>query len=566
MGMGCTRVMERVAASVGLLDVAPTRFEASYDVSNGGVLCSLPALLANGLLRHTAQYFRLPKGFYGLIHVFLLLAFMALARVKNVEKMKKYAPGEWGNLLGLDRGPETRTLRIKIEHLSQKDQVKQWGALLSNEWMQSDPKAAGTLYVDGNVRVYNGSQTKLPRRYVSRQKLCLRGTTDYWVNDQQGRPFFVISTPFTSGLLDMLENEIVPQLREDVPDQPDESELAADRYLHRFVMVFDREGYSPKFFKKMWQQRIACQTYHKYPKGTWQETEFAEYTVEMSYGHQVKMKLAERGILLSNKLWAREIRKLTKTGHQTSVLSMDYKAEKSVIAAHMFSRWSQENFFKYMMNHFNIHGLIDYHTETADETKEVVNPQYRKLESQVKSKAAKLSRKKAKFHDLSSKEGLIARDMVAYEEQKGELKEEIDFLSVDIEKLKIKKKKTAKHILLGDLPKEDRFRQLSPVRKQFMDTIKMIAYRAETAMAIVLRGIVSKTDDARTLLQTLFSSEVDLIPNIGEETLTVKIHHFANPLSDRAIKSLCEHLNQTETIYPGTNMRMIFNLVSELNP
>ena len=123
-----------------------------------------------------------------------------------------------------------------------------------------------------------------------------------------------------------------------------------------------------------------------------------------------------------------------------------------------------------------------------------------------------------------------------------------------------------KHILLGDLPQEDRFRQLSPVRKQFMDTIKMIAYRAETAMAIVLRGIVSKTDDARTLLQILFSSEVDLIPNIGEETLTVKLHHFANPLSDRAINSLCEHLNQTETIYPGTNMRMIFNLVSELNP
>ena len=76
----------------------------------------------------------------------------------------------------------------------------------------------------------------------------------------------------------------------------------------------------------------------------------------------------------------------------------------------------------------------------------------------------------------------------------------------------------------------------------------MIAYRAETAMAIVLRGILSKTDDARTLLQTLFSSEADLIPNIEKETLTVNLHHFANPLSDRAIKSLCEHLNPSSCI------------------
>jgi hypothetical protein len=35
------------------------------------------------------------------------------------------------------------------------------------------------------VRVYHGDQTKLPRRYVSRERLCLRGTTDYWVNHAQ---------------------------------------------------------------------------------------------------------------------------------------------------------------------------------------------------------------------------------------------------------------------------------------------------------------------------------------------------------------------------------------------
>ncbi len=41
---------------------------------------------------------------------------------------------------------------------------------------------------DGHVRLYHGQQTELPRRYVARQKLCLRGTTDYWVNDALGQP------------------------------------------------------------------------------------------------------------------------------------------------------------------------------------------------------------------------------------------------------------------------------------------------------------------------------------------------------------------------------------------
>ena len=63
----------------------------------------------------------------------------------------------------------------------------------------------------------------------------------------------------------MLREEIIPRLLEDVPNQPSLSELEADRALHRFVLVFDREGYSPEFFEEMFlKHRIACITYKKY--------------------------------------------------------------------------------------------------------------------------------------------------------------------------------------------------------------------------------------------------------------------------------------------------------------
>jgi hypothetical protein len=225
--------------------------------------------------------------------------------------------------------------------------------------MEADPEAAGALYVDGHIRPYHGGQTKLPRRYVARQRLCLRGMTDYWVNDRTGKPFFVISTPFTTGLLDILKQEIVPRLLKDIPQQPTEAELEANALRYRFLLIFDRKGYSPEFFACMWGElRIACTTYHKYQGEDWPQSEFSECQVTMSYGHEVTMLLAERGTKLSNGLWVREIRKLTERGHQTAVMSTDYLADAASIAGHMFSRWSQENFFKYMLKNYNLNGLI----------------------------------------------------------------------------------------------------------------------------------------------------------------------------------------------------------------
>jgi hypothetical protein len=49
--------------------------------------------------------------------MFLLWALMALARIPSVEQLRYEAAGEWGNLLGLDRIPEVRTLREKLKLL-----------------------------------------------------------------------------------------------------------------------------------------------------------------------------------------------------------------------------------------------------------------------------------------------------------------------------------------------------------------------------------------------------------------------------------------------------------------
>ena len=561
MGMGCVRVEERVLAAFGGLVQAPTRFEAGRDVSCGGVLWALPGLLANGLLHRQEECFALPKGFYGVVHVLLLMGFLALARVKSLERLRFEAPGEWGHLLGLDRIPEVHTLRAKLGEMARGPQVESWSASLSQQWMEQAPELAGRLYVDGHVRVYHGHQTPMPKRYVAREKLCLRGTTDYWINDREGRPFFVVNTAANPGLIAVLRQEIIPRLLREVPHQPTEEELQADVDRFRFVMIFDREGYSPELFAELWEQRIAAQTYRKGAVEDWPVAEFREYEVVLPHGEQQRMKLAERRVWLGKKLWVREIR-LWGGGHQTAVISTDFKSDLVQIARQMFSRWAQENWFKYMIEHFGLESLVTYQLEPVSETTRVVNPAARTLGVQIKSKAAQLSRRRAEYGAGELAGPLEVEVAEAYQSRQTQLRQTIEALEKEVATLKQKRKEVPSHLTLGELPPKERFQQFSRAKKHLVDTIKMVAYRAETALAMSLRQHMTRTDDARALLREIFVSAADLCPDEAAGTLTVNLHHLSNACSDQLAAKLAEELNATETIFPGTKLQMVFRLVS----
>lgn len=560
--MGATDAAGRVAASIyGTGPLSPT-FSTCCDVPRGGVLLALPALLAAGLLAHCDKHFQLPQGFYRLDTIFLLLALMALARVKCVESLRYQSPGEWGKLLGLDRIPEARTLREKIKILTDSGEPRQWAGALSAQWLAMEPDLAGVLYIDGHVRIYHGRQTELPRHYVSRQKLCHRATIDFWVNAMDGRPFFLVNQAIDPGLLTVLDDNIVPRLLEEVPHQPSLFELEQDPHAFRFLLVFDREGYSPDFFLKMYKLGIACQTYNKFPGDDWPASEFREGQVRLVSGHVVPMKLAERGIFLGGKIWVREIRKLSESGKQTSIVSTDYKSDYGVVAAAMFARWSQENYFKYMQQHYNINALATYDLEEIDDTEMVINPLYRDIDGEVRKQLGKLNRKKCELGEFSLHKEIEPQEVEKYQQHKADLLEEITGLEKEVEELKICRKKTPKHVTMKDLPPEDRFQRLATRSRDLLDMIKMIAYRAETAMATIVREQLSRGDEARSLLRAIYTTEADLVPDEEKKILRIRLHQPANHSSAKAIMHLCNELNETKTVFPGTELRLVYDLVS----
>jgi transposase len=571
MGVACTRVEDRMLTSVGKCAGAEIRFERCLDVPKGGVLCALPTLIANGLLNGAESLLGEIKGYYKTVHILLFLAFMALCRIKTTEKMRGQAPGEFGKMIGLDRIPEVRCLRNKMDELCSGEKAEIWAAHLSKFWMEREPESVGALYIDGHVRVYHGHLTKLPRRYVSRERLCLRGITDYWVSDGAGRPFFVVEKQIDPGLLQTLREDIVPRLLADVPNQPTEQELAGNARRCRFVMVFDREGYSPAFFSEMWRNhRIACLTYHKHPDDSWPVNWFSKQTATLANGEVVEMLLCEMGSLIGsgkNAVWMREVRKLTTSEHQTSIISTAFDLPSTQLAVRMFSRWCQENFFGYMMQHFEIDLLMEYGAIEFPGAETVVNPAWRELDRSRNALQNKLRYRQARFAEMTLNPE-TENNPATYKKwvaKKAGLLEEIEHYTNDLEVLKEKIKNTKKHIAWDELENQDKFLRLIPGRKRLMDTIRMIAYRAETAMVGLLVGPTVDSPAARRLLQDLFVTEADILPNDETGELKIRVHNASRPAANRELLKLFEKLNESEVIYPGTDLRLVYEIGGHKN-
>ena len=107
----------------------------------------------------------------------------------------------------------------------------------------------------------------LPKKFVSRQKLCLPGTTEFWVNNMDGLPYFYVTGQVNEKLQEILEKEIIPQLIKLTASTTDQVALDADPLLPLFTTVFDREAYSLTYFLRLWEKRVAVITYNNVSYG-----------------------------------------------------------------------------------------------------------------------------------------------------------------------------------------------------------------------------------------------------------------------------------------------------------
>ncbi len=284
--------------------------------------------------------------------------------------------------------------------------------------------------------------------------------------------------------------------------------------------------------------------------------EFQDYDVPVPGGGSTRMKLALRDTQISAgtaSLSVTEVRCLTKTGHQTAIITTAKRLGNIEIASHMFARWCQENFFAYMMQHYDIDGLIQYGVENIPGTTLVINPVWRTADREIR-KTRQIERKlQADFAKKTMKDGTEIQNQA-------ETIEAIQTIQTELKCLCAERKNTPKKVTIESLPEGEQPTQLLPLNKMLTDSVKMIAYRAETALVAVLRQHLNKEEEARALIRELFVSSADLIPDEVAQTSTIRIHRMASPAHDKAIAGVLEELTKLEFRHPETKAKMIYVL------
>lgn len=87
----------------------------------------------------------------------------------------------------------------------------------------------------------------------------------------------------------------------------------------------------------------------------------------------------------------------------------------------------------------------------------------------------------------------------------------------------------------------------------------MVAYQIESDLVERIRPYYARVEDeGRTLIQTALKSAASIQPGKGE--LRIILAPLSSEHRSKAIAALCRDLNQFNTAFPGTNLRMYFEV------
>ena len=535
------RGADRLLARLGLLEDAPPLFGGATAVARAGVLSALPVLVASGVFECAQQiYGSLGPAFYGLRTSLLTLLLMALWRIKRPEGLKEHSPQDLGRVLGLDRAPEVKTLRRKLACLAATGRAAQLGQALAQQRVARQGAALGFLYVDGHVRVYHG-QYPLPKAHVARMRISLPATSDYWVNDSAGDPLLVVTAEANAGLVKMLPS-ILAQVRA----------LVGHR---RVTVVFDRGGFSPKGFQQILAADFDLLTYRKGRYRPIPRRRFRAYRTRRD-GGIIRYVLADQEVrLLQGKLRLRQVTRLIDNGHQTPILTSRRDLPAAQVASRMFDRWQQENFFKYLREEYALDALVEYAAVPDDPTREVPNPAWAALDAQLRQAYARLDRLQAQY-------GLEAfvnleqqrRTMRGFKTAQGKLGQGIHSAWQRVLQLEKRRAATPRRVPVQSLTEEPVVK-LAPERKHLTNLLKMVAYQAESdLLRLVAPHYRRAGEEGRTLIQAALGSAADL--QVSQTELRVTLAAQSSLHRTRAIAALCEELNRTNTVFPGSGLRL----------
>ena len=563
------RDAERAAARWGKLPHAEPVFAPAARVPLAGLLLAIPALQATGLLPCATKVFgSLRNGFYGLDTMLVEGVLRALAGQPRAEGATRVDPAALGRVLGLDRGPEVKTIRAKITDLAATGRAEELLAAMARRHVSrldaTNPDLLAVFYVDGHVRANQGG-AKVAKTHLSRLKFPAPATVETWVSDASGDPVLVVmADPGASLAMEL--RRLLPDLRRAVGD---------DR---RVLVGFDRGGWSPVLFEHMGAEGFDVLTWRKGLAEDVDPTLFTDhaYTDETGRGHQwrvadttVDLPVGEHNevftmrqvtLIVANNKTGRQQHPQAST-RQIHILTTRADLPVEQVIYRMGSRWRQENYFRYARMHFDLDSHDAYATTDDDPTRLVPNPAKKRAHQQVLTARARYDRV------------LAATDAALLDAVTPPTGQSALITNADHNRLTADLRDAEATLDIAQathraIPARLPLAQVNPGQqvldiqtKLISHAIRIAAFNTATALARDVRvhtGYARANHEAHALIRQALTSSGDIDPHDG--VLTVRLDPLPTQRANTAIAELCEHLTATQTRYPGTNLILRYEI------
>jgi hypothetical protein len=385
----------------------------------------------------------------------------------------------------------------------------------------------GVLYLDGHFIPYFGKR-KMGKGYYTLRRLAHPGRVQYFVNGRNGRPLFFLLREANESFV-----KIIPELIKETHT------LVGKRQV---TFVFDRGGQSGPLFKEIEGGGDLFITYKKgkfrsLPGGAFRTCE----AVITRWGKKVKKTydLWEGKIDIKGYGKTRLIL-VKKKGHQTPIITNDWTMSAVDVVVLMFDRWSQENFFKYMVSNYSLDELA---THEAHENSAILlpNPRWAELEKKIREARKKIAAMERGVGKLVAGGG--DRE-TCKDDRKNPLVVKVASLKrmkTRLKKLQEEKKNCLQKIPLSALQGEEQ-KVLTQEGKILLDAVKLAVYNAEEWLLEMMQPHYRNWRDPRPVLKMILKQKGDIQAKDG--VVKVRLQKFHNPVYQKAARGLCKALSE----------------------
>ena len=525
----------------------------------GGLLYSpmLSQLQFNKIIEATyAEFYDQQKTGYPLTAIFQTLFYMLFFHFSSIESLKKANRLDYGILIGQRRLPSAKVIHQALNQLCGFNRSSKLMKEFACQFVKNNLIEVGLLYFDEHFLPYYGIE-HIPAGFFSRRRLAIGGNHQFWAHDQNGHPFFVITTTARLKLREMIPNLI--QRAQEITGRK------------KLIIVFDRGGYDIKLFERInkyktvtfitWAKYITEKTLNQIPDDKWQDFSVTTDNEQVEYKLYGTIKTIKEGRTKNNqgrKLKTLKVRMIVlwrlKTNKKTALYTNDFQSPIEHLAFPMIRRWgAQENIFQKMMRRYNLNYHPGYYLEELINQPLIDNPKIKKLKKIIKEAQLSIIREKSNLATRLLKLKKVNISVEKYRNRQVKSLGKITEKQKDLDRLKRELETLPPKISILEVLAGEKMSQFDLEKKKIYDVIQIAAYNSEQMLLDLLKKHYHNKRDIEQILDKIITHGGSVKLHNG--TVYVLLDPIATPRYSRAAIGLCQEINQME---PRTNDKFRF--------